>query len=436
MKLTPLKLVFSASLIILAVSACTQYPIKEAVPSAIPAATGVSYDHTQRKQINKQKYINQYQQAYIRTQSTIKNSVKKKPHNTATYRNQQATKRYIGHAEKYKQQAIRPAIRSARYNPAGQQANYQRVQYNKANHPANTQQNRLKQTWSQIHQGYQFGNYNNKAKVRRYIKSYARMPQQMTILSKRSEAYLPSIIAEVRRRQMPSEIALLPFVESAFKNKAYSHAHAAGLWQFIPGTARRYGLPVSKRYDARYDYKASTNAALSYLQDLNRQFDGDWLLSLAAYNCGEARVHREIAKNRKRGLPTDFWHLRLPKETRNYVPRLLAFKEIYSNPRAYGIDIAYIPSNPKFGRVNYTSSQQGKVTKKYRKYKKKNKKGTRTKKRRIITHRVKAGDTLFRIAKRYRTSVRKIMRINGLKSTKIKTGKRLKVATTHGRHYG
>jgi hypothetical protein len=409
MKPTALKLVLSTSLILLAISACTHDPIKAAIPAA--TTTKVSYDHSQRAKANKQKYINQYQQAYIRTQ----NHAERK---TTPYRKQQATQRYLG-------QRKRAAIRPANYNPAGQRASYQKVAYNP--------QRKLKNTWQQVHQGYKLGNYNHQPKVRRYVKSYARMPKRMTTLSHRSSPYLPTIIAEVRRRRMPTEIALLPFVESAFNPKAYSPAHAAGLWQFIPGTARRYGLPVSKRYDARYNFKLSTNAALNYLQDLNKEFNGDWLLSLAAYNCGEARVRREIAKNRKLGRPTDFWHLRLPKETRNYVPRLLAFKEVYGNPRAYGIPIAYIPSNPKYGRVKYTAPSKSMVAKSN---KKKSKYTASKRNKKIVTHKVRSGETLYRIAKRYRTSVHKIMRINGLKSTKIRVGKRLKVATTKGRRYG
>ncbi len=418
MKQTSVKLVFSTSLIFFGISACTLDPVKK----AIPAATSASSDHTQRSKINKQKYINQYQKAYIHTQRTVE-PVRQK---TASYRNQQATKRYLGKLNQPKNQ---PTTQLASFNPAGQKASYQKAQYSRQQNRHSRQQTHLRNTWLRVHRGYRLGDFNNQPKVRRYIRSYSKMPKQMSTLSHRSEPYLPTIIAEVQRRNMPTEIALLPFVESAFKINAYSPAHAAGLWQFIPATARRYGLPVSKRYDARYNFKASTNAALSYLQDLNRQFKGDWLLSLAAYNCGEGRVHREIAKNRKRGLPTDFWHLRLPKETRNYVPRLLAFKEIYGNPRAYGIDIAYIPSNSQYGRYKYSSKR--KVAKRYKKYQKNTKKGQR-----IITHKVIAGDTLFRIAKKYRTSVDKIMRINGLKSTKIQAGKRLKVATSRSRHYG
>ena len=406
MKPSPFNRILVISLAIFAISSCSQNRLTTTVSKKTPQ---VSYNHTQRNKINKQKYINQYQQAYIRTV----NKSKRHSGTSSKRRASPATTRFA-------QQAKRPSLQVARYNPAKQQARFKQAGYN----PTTT----LRNTWGQVHRGYKMGNFNHQPKVRRFIKSYARMPKRMESLSHRSTPYLPLILNELKRRNMPTEIALLPFVESAYNNHAYSPAHAAGLWQFIPGTARRYGLPVSKRYDARYNFKASTNAALSYLQDLNRQFNGDWLLSLAAYNCGEARVHREIAKNRKRGLPTDFWHLRLPKETRNYVPRLLAFKEVYGNPKAYGIHVAHIPSNPLYGRVSLS-----KYTKATRKSYKKSKKKTYHK---IVTHKVRSGDTLFRIAKKYRTSVNKIMRMNGLKSTKIKAGKRLKVAITKRRRYG
>jgi membrane-bound lytic murein transglycosylase D len=305
----------------------------------------------------------------------------------------------------------RKVIRKLTYQPLH---NYiQKVGYYNYRRGNNTQA-----TWSQVHSGFKFSNYNHKYRVRKYVKAYARMPARMSELSHRSSKYLPTIIAEVKRRKMPTEIALLPFVESAFNDRAYSPAKAAGLWQFIPATARRYGLSVSSRYDARYNWKASTKAALSYLQDLNREFNGDWLLSLAAYNCGEARVQREIAKNRARGLPTDFWNLKLPKETRNYVPRLLAFKEIYSKPNQYGVNLSYV-SNKRM-----VTSQTVK------------KNGHRRQGHSVITHRVKMGDTLYQIAKKYNTSVYSIMRMNGLKSTNIKLGKHLKIASRNSRQYG
>ncbi len=403
MKPTPFKWVLSTSLIVLAITACTHDPIQKTMSTAVaPSAKAVSYDKKQRERANKLRYISQFQQAHIRTKNSLRNKSTVSKHTPR-----------------------KPTVQLASFNPAKQLASPKKVAHQPANH--------LKSTWWEVHQGYKLGNFNHKSKVRRYVNSYSRMPKRMITLSHRSSPFLPTIIAEIRRRKMPTEIGLLPFVESAFKTDAYSPAHAAGLWQFIPDTARRYGLPVSKRYDARYNFKLSTHAALSYLQDLNREFKGDWLLSLAAYNCGEARVHREIAKNRKLGRPTDFWHLNLPKETRNYVPRLLAFKEVYGNPQAYGIPIAYIPSNPKYGHVKYSPPSRYKLAKRSKKNNKARKKKNR---KRIITHRVRSGDTLLRIAKRYRTSVRKIMRINGLKSTKIKRGKRLKIAITRKYRYG
>jgi membrane-bound lytic murein transglycosylase D len=159
------------------------------------------------------------------------------------------------------------------------------------------------------------------------------------------------IVHEVDRRGMPSELALLPFVESAFDPDVFSHAGAAGLWQFIPDTGRRYGLQQAKYYDARMDPFAATGAALNYLQKLNNDFNGDWLLALAAYNCGENRVQREIDRNRAKGLPTTFWHLSLPKETREYVPRLLAFKELIGNAQRYGITLPDTPNRARLAQL-------------------------------------------------------------------------------------
>jgi len=410
---TPFKLVLSTSLIMLCVSACSNHSVTPSERTTQPQAGTVIYDHSHRIKANKQKFINQYQQTYIKTKSTktkstrARNTLKKSPRYQQV-RNKKKSRTYTNKNRTKVTNSKRRIARVASYRPAAPLAplNFKKVGY--YNHQRSTgSYGNQKNTWSQIHNGFKFRNYNHKSKVRRYVKSYARMPNHMTKLSNRSAKYLPTILAEIQRRRMPTEIALLSFVESAFKTRAYSPAKAAGMWQFIPATARRYGLAVSSRYDARYNWKASTNAALDYLQDLNRQFHGDWLLSLAAYNCGEARVAREIRKNRARGRPTDFWSLNLPRETRNYVPRLLAFKEIYSNPQTYGVKMGYVPSLASAG-----SRQPS-----HRSYKK-----------RAVIYRVKMGDTLYQIAKKHRTSVQKIMRLNGLKSTKIKLGKRLKIS--------
>jgi soluble lytic murein transglycosylase-like protein len=154
----------------------------------------------------------------------------------------------------------------------------------------------------------------------------------------RAQRYLYHIVTEVEARGMPLEFALLPVVESAYEPFAYSRSRAAGLWQFIPGTGVRFGLKQDWWYDGRRDVVESTRAALDYLQALHDQFDGDWLLAIAAYNVGEMTVQREFDHNRALGLPTDFWHLKLPAETRAYVPKLLAMKRLMAEPERYGID--------------------------------------------------------------------------------------------------
>lgn len=171
----------------------------------------------------------------------------------------------------------------------------------------------------------------------------------------RAAPYMHYIAEEVQARQMPMEIALLPVVESAFQPFAYSRSRAAGIWQFIPGTATLYGLKINWWYDGRRDIHASTHAALTYLQKLHTQFNGDWLLALAAYNSGEGTVGRAIAKNESLGLGTRFWDLDLPQETRSYVPRLLAIADIVERPEKYGLTIRSIPNKPLLKQVNIGS---------------------------------------------------------------------------------
>jgi membrane-bound lytic murein transglycosylase D len=143
---------------------------------------------------------------------------------------------------------------------------------------------------------------------------------------------------------------VLPVIESAFEPYAYSHARAAGLWQFIPGTGTRFGLKQDWWYDGRRDVIAATRGALDYLEFLHGEF-GDWLLAVAAYNCGENAVARQIAINRKAGKPTDFWNLKLPKETRAYVPKLIAMSRLVARPDDYGLAFSAVPNEPYFARV-------------------------------------------------------------------------------------
>ncbi len=173
----------------------------------------------------------------------------------------------------------------------------------------------------------------------------------------RSKLYLYYIVEEVEKRGMPMEIALLPAVESAFKPYAYSRAKASGLWQFIPSTGKLYGLKTNWWYDGRRDVIASTRAALDYLQKLHDDFDGDWQLALAAYNAGEGRVARAVEWNRRKGLPTDFIHLKqLKAETKHYVPKLMAVTNMVLDPAKFGIQLPDVPNEPYFTTVE-TDSQ-------------------------------------------------------------------------------
>ncbi len=183
---------------------------------------------------------------------------------------------------------------------------------------------------------------------------YAQRPEYMERMVGRSSRYLYHIVEELERRKMPTELALLPFVESAFNPQAQSTAKAAGMWQFIPSTGKSYNLKQNMFRDERRDVLASTDAALDYLARLYDMF-GDWHLALAAYNWGEGAVSRAIARNQARGLPTDYASLPMPNETRNYVPKLQAVKNIIANPAAYGVKLPEIPDHPYF--VTVTTSR-------------------------------------------------------------------------------
>jgi membrane-bound lytic murein transglycosylase D len=179
---------------------------------------------------------------------------------------------------------------------------------------------------------------------------YASRPDYMKRMVGRSQRYLYHIVVEVEKRGMPSEIALLPMVESAFNPVANSSAKASGIWQFMPATGKNFGLKQDWWVDNRRNVTAATNAALDYLQKLHRMF-GNWDLALAAYNAGEGTVQRAIDRNRKNGLPTDYASLQLPAETKNYVPKLQAIKNIMKTPENYGLNIDKIPNRPYFTRV-------------------------------------------------------------------------------------
>ena len=191
--------------------------------------------------------------------------------------------------------------------------------------------------------------------IDREVAWFARHPDYLDRTFRRAERYLFFIVEELEARNMPLELALLPIVESAFNPVALSHARAAGLWQFIPSTGRRYGLEQNHAYDGRRDVVESTRAALDYLQFLHDEFDGNWHQAVAAYNSGEANVARAITRNTKAGKSTDFFSLTLPRETRAYVPKLLAIRRIVAEPEKYGLEFGHMANQPYFAKVELDS---------------------------------------------------------------------------------
>ncbi len=191
----------------------------------------------------------------------------------------------------------------------------------------------------------------NHARTTAQLRWYSRHPDYMTRVLNRARPYMHHIVTELERRDMPAELALLPIVESAFDPFAYSHGRAAGLWQIIPGTGRRFGLDQNWWYDGRRDVLESTRAALDYLQFLAKRYDGDYELAVAAYNSGEGTVDRSIRRNRKAGKPTDFWSLKLPRETSSYVPKLLALADIFARPTVHGMTLPVLPDTPQIAVV-------------------------------------------------------------------------------------
>jgi peptidoglycan lytic transglycosylase D len=292
---------------------------------------------------------------------------------------------------------------------------------------------------------------------------YADHPDYIVRVFTRAAPYLRYIVDEIEARGMPMEIALLPVVESAFDPFAYSHGRAAGLWQFIPGTGRQYGLDQDWWYDGRRDPVDATRAALDYLEALHEMFDGDWLLALASYNSGEANVARAVRRNRDRGLPTDFFHLRLPMETRTYVPRLIAISQIVADPAAYGVELPYVADEAYLERVEMdrqidlalaAEMAEINLTELYLLNAGFNRWATRPQhpglnlpveraamfRERLaemgdrelvssVRHTVRSGDTLSGIAEQYGTTVRQLRDSNRIQGSTIRIGQNLLVPT-------
>ena len=208
--------------------------------------------------------------------------------------------------------------------------------------------------WGRIRSGYAIPDLNN-ALVTRHTQAYANHPATLSRISGRASPYLYHVVSELEKRGMPTELALLPVIESAFNPQAMSSANAAGLWQFVPGTGKDFDLKQNMFKDERRGVVASTDAALSYLQRLYTMF-GDWPLALAAYNWGEGNVQKAIKRNQALGKPTDYESLSdlMPAETRNYVPKLQAVKNVIANPAQYNVALPVIDNTPYFTAVDKT----------------------------------------------------------------------------------
>lgn len=177
-------------------------------------------------------------------------------------------------------------------------------------------------------------------------------PEHVTVVSQQALPYYHYILEQVLERGMPAEVALIPFIESGYNPFAISSSRAAGPWQFIPGTAKHFGLENNWWYDGRRDIVASTDAALNYLSQLNERFDGDWLLAFAAYNAGQGNVSRAIKRNRQSNQNTDYWSLTLPSETMRYVPKILATARTIRDADVLGIELESIPAEPYFVAID------------------------------------------------------------------------------------
>jgi membrane-bound lytic murein transglycosylase D len=298
------------------------------------------------------------------------------------------------------------------------------------------------------------------ASVQAHIDNFRSHPRHIENILQRGEPFLFHILNRVEELGLPTELALLPVIESAFDPFSDSPAGAAGIWQFMPMTAKHVGLRQDWWFDGRRDIIAATEAALDYLSELQQSFDGDWLKALGAYNAGRARVNKAILLNRSRGKPLDFWHLPLPQETRNYVPKLIALCAIISNPEAHNITLPGLANTPYFTAVDTGGQLDLQVAARLA--------GTsveelqrlnpglirsatppdsshtllipRTSEQRFreqlarlpadqrvlsVKYRVRWGDTLSTIAQNSRTTVTRLRQINQLGSTRIFAGKLL-----------
>ncbi|WP_196137424.1 LysM peptidoglycan-binding domain-containing protein [Aliikangiella sp. G2MR2-5] len=313
--------------------------------------------------------------------------------------------------------------------------------------------------WERVQKQLNFEIPDNR-RVRAQKSWYSSHPSYMKRVTERATPYLFYIVEELEKNDLPLELALLPIVESAFDPFAYSHGRASGMWQFIPGTGKNFGLKQNWWYDGRRDVYLSTQSAIQFLKYLNKRFDGNWLHALAAYNSGEGNVRRAIRKNKKRGKPTDFWSLKLPKETKAYVPKLLALAEMLSERTNGDENWTPVANLPVFERVatesqidlslaaaladismndfyqlnpafnHWATSPKGPhyillPLEKVETFKENLKTIPQDQRISYKKYTIKQGDSLISIARKFRTTVELLRENNGIRGNQIRAGKSL-----------
>ena len=318
--------------------------------------------------------------------------------------------------------------------------------------------------WYRLQQGMQLSAVSN-PRVSAQMKWFLEHPGYMQRVMERARPILPFVLDELERRNLPTELALLPIVESAYQAFAYSHGRASGMWQIIPSTGRFLGLKQNWWYDGRRDIIESTHAAITYLESLAKQFDGDWELALAGYNAGPGKIRSAVRYNKKRKRPTDFWHLtKIRKETRDYVPKMFALKELFANPEKYQLDLVPINNqvsyeiveldgqidlalaaelagitvnqlyqlNPAFNRWATAPDGPHRLLLprgKAEQFKLEVAKIPPNKRINWVRHKIKSGETLSHISGKYRTTIPLIKEVNNIRGTQIRAGKYLMIPT-------
>jgi membrane-bound lytic murein transglycosylase D len=318
--------------------------------------------------------------------------------------------------------------------------------------------------WYRLQKGMSLPEVDNK-RISAQLNWYLKHRSYLHRVMRRAAPILPFVLDELEKKDMPTELALLPVVESAYQAFAYSHGRASGLWQIIPSTGRNLGLKQNWWYDGRRDIIESTRAAIRYLDGLAREFNGDWDLALASYNAGPGRVRSAIRYNKKKNRPTNYWSLtQLRKETKDYVPKLYALKQIFDNPEKYGLEILPVSNemsyqiveldgqidlalaaelagitineiyqlNPAFNRWATPPNGPHRILlprDKSEAFKSALLKVPAEKRINWVRHKIREGETLSQISRRYRTTTALIKKVNKIRGTQIRAGKYLTIPT-------